>query len=205
MVVRFRVLGPVDAVDADGRPLPLGGERQRALLAALLTHPGEVVSSDRLAHLLWGEDQPDNPAGALHSQVARLRQALRAGLTPREARLRDGGGLLTRPPGYLLAVEPEQVDAGRFERLVAEAAAAPPAEAARLLGEALALWRGPAYAGFADQRSPSWRRFAWRRPGSPPRNATAPPCWTPAAPPTPSRCWRRSSPSTRCASRPGRP
>ena len=142
MRVRYRVLGPVDAVDADGRALPLGGERQRALLAALLARPGEVVSSDRLAHLLWGEDQPDNPAAALHSQVARLRQALRAG---------DGRGLLTRPPGYLLAVEPGEVDAGDFERLVADADAAPPAEAARLLAEALALWRGPAYAGFADQ------------------------------------------------------
>jgi DNA-binding SARP family transcriptional activator/pimeloyl-ACP methyl ester carboxylesterase len=151
MTVRYRVLGPVDAVDADGRPLPLGGGRQRALLAALLARPGEVVSSDRLAHLLWGDDQPDNPAGALHSQVARLRQALRAGLPPHEARLSDGRGLLTRPPGYLLAVEPGEVDAGQFERLIAEAGAAPPAEAARLLGEALALWRGPAYAGFADQ------------------------------------------------------
>ena len=154
MAVRYRVLGPVDAVDADGRPLPLGGERQRALLAALLARPGEVVSSDRLAHLLWGDEQPDNPAGALHSQVARLRQALRAALTPREARLGDGRGLLTRPPGYLLALEPEQVDAGRFERLVAEATALGPAErprAAKLLEEALGLWRGPALAEFADQ------------------------------------------------------
>jgi len=142
MRVRYRVLGPVDAVDADGRSLPLGGERQRALLAALLARPGEVVSSDRLAHLLWGDDQPDNPAAALHSQVARLRHALRAG---------NGRGLLTRPPGYLLAVEPGEVDAGHFERLVADADAAPPAAAARLLAEALALWRGPAYAGFADQ------------------------------------------------------
>jgi DNA-binding SARP family transcriptional activator/pimeloyl-ACP methyl ester carboxylesterase len=151
MRVRYRVLGPVDTVDADGRPLPLGGERQRALLAALLARPGEVVSSDRLADLLWGDHQPDNPAAALHSQVARLRQALRAGLTLREASLRDGRGLLTRPPGYLLAVEPGEVDAGRFERLVADADAAPPAAAARRLGEALALWRGPAYAGLADR------------------------------------------------------
>jgi DNA-binding SARP family transcriptional activator/pimeloyl-ACP methyl ester carboxylesterase len=146
--LRFRVLGPVEAVDAAGRPVPLG-ERQRALLAALLARAGEVVSADRLADLLWADDQPDHPAGALHSQVARLRQALRAGADG------DPGGegrwLLTRPPGYLLAVEPEEVDAGRFERLLAEADAAPPPEAARLLGEALALWRGPAYAGFADR------------------------------------------------------
>jgi DNA-binding SARP family transcriptional activator/pimeloyl-ACP methyl ester carboxylesterase len=143
MQVGFRVLGPVGAVDADGRPLPLGGERQRALLAALLARAGEVVSSDRLAHLLWGDDQPDNPVAALHSQVARLRQALRPA---------DGGrGLLTRAPGYLLAVDPGDVDAGRFERLVADAEGEPASEAARLLAEALALWRGPAYAGFADR------------------------------------------------------
>jgi DNA-binding SARP family transcriptional activator/pimeloyl-ACP methyl ester carboxylesterase len=143
MPVRFRVLGPVEAVDAAGRPLPLGGERQRALLAALLARAGEVVSADRLADLLWGDEQPDNPAAALHSQVARLRQALRAA--------GDGGGLLTRSPGYLLAVAPGEVDAGRFDLLLAEAGAASPAEAARLLAEALALWHGPAYAGFADQ------------------------------------------------------
>ena len=156
MAVRFRVLGPVEAVDAAGRPLPLGGERQRALLAALLARAGEVVSVDRLADLLWGDDQPDHPAGALHSQVARLRQALRAGGAAVAGGDQGGGPggergwLLTRPPGYLLAVRPEEVDAGRFERLLAEADAAPPPEAARLLGEALALWRGPAYAGFAD-------------------------------------------------------
>jgi DNA-binding SARP family transcriptional activator/pimeloyl-ACP methyl ester carboxylesterase len=159
MAVRFRVLGPVEALDAAGRPLPLGGERQRALLAALLARAGEVVSADRLADLLWGDDQPDHPAGALHSQVARLRQALRAGTPgaghggaePGGDPGGEGGWLLTRPPGYLLAVRPEEVDAGRFERLLAEADAAPPPEAARLLGEALALWRGPAYAGFADR------------------------------------------------------
>jgi DNA-binding SARP family transcriptional activator/pimeloyl-ACP methyl ester carboxylesterase len=144
MPVRFRVLGPVEAVDAAGRPLPLGGGRQRALLSALLARAGEVVSADRLADLLWGDEQPDNPAAALHSQVARLRQALRAAAG-------DGGGLLTRSPGYLLEVEPGEVDAGRFGLLLAEAGAASPAEAARLLAEALALWRGPAYAGFADQ------------------------------------------------------
>jgi DNA-binding SARP family transcriptional activator/pimeloyl-ACP methyl ester carboxylesterase len=144
MPVRFRVLGPVEAVDAAGRPLPLGGGRQRALLAALVARAGEVVSADRLADLLWGDEQPDNPAAALHSQVARLRQALRAAAG-------DAGGLLTRSPGYLLEVGPGEVDAGRFDALLASAGAAPPTEAARLLAEALGLWRGPAYAGFADQ------------------------------------------------------
>jgi DNA-binding SARP family transcriptional activator len=144
MSVRFRVLGPVDAVTADGRSLPLAGERQRLLLVALLVQAGEVVSADRLADLLWGDDQPDNPAGALHSQVSRLRRALRTTAGDRDL-------VVTRPPGYLLAVEPAEVDAGRFDQLMAMAGEAPPAEAARLLGGALALWRGPAYAGFADQ------------------------------------------------------
>jgi DNA-binding SARP family transcriptional activator len=96
MRVRYRVLGPVDAVDADGRPLPLGGERPLALLAALLARPGEVVSSDRLAHLLWGDDQPDNPAAALHSQVARLRHALRAGDGRGGPAARRGAGAVAR-------------------------------------------------------------------------------------------------------------
>ena len=142
MSVRFRVLGPVSAVTAGGQPLPLTGERQRLLLVALLAQAGEVVSADRLADLLWGEDQPDNPAAALHSQVARLRRALRA----------DGRELVvTRPPGYLLAVQAAEVDAGRFDQLMAVARDAAPAEAARLLDEALGLWRGPAYAGFSDR------------------------------------------------------
>jgi DNA-binding winged helix-turn-helix (wHTH) protein len=142
VALRFRVLGPVEAVDADGRPLALPGERQRLLLAALLARAGEVVSADRLAQLLWGDDQPADPPAALHSQVARLRRALRQG---------GADGLLeTRPPGYRLAADRDQVDAGRFEHLAARAAAAPPAEAVRLLEEALALWRGTAYAGQAD-------------------------------------------------------
>jgi DNA-binding SARP family transcriptional activator/pimeloyl-ACP methyl ester carboxylesterase len=142
MSVRFRVLGPVSAVTADGRPLPLSGERQRLLLVALLAQAGEVVSADRLADLLWGPDQPDNPAAALHSQVARLRRALDV----------DGRELVvTRPPGYLLAVEAAEVDARRFDQLMAVARDAAPAEAARLLDEALGLWRGPAYAGFSDR------------------------------------------------------
>ncbi len=143
MTVRFRVLGPVGLHGADGSPLPLAGGRQGALLAALLARAGEVVSADRLVHLLWGEALPDNPAGALHNQVARLRRALRAAGG-------DGRELVTRAPGYLLAAQPAEVDAGVFERLVGRAAAAPATEAARLLAEALALWRGPAYAGFAD-------------------------------------------------------
>ena len=101
-----------------------------------------MVSADRLNELLWADDPPADPSAALHSQVARLRRALRPG---------GGDGLLqTRPPGYRVAVDRDEVDAGRFERLAAQASTASPAEAVRLLDQALALWRGPAYAGLAD-------------------------------------------------------
>jgi pimeloyl-ACP methyl ester carboxylesterase len=108
VTVRFRVLGPVGLLGADGSPLPLAGGRQGALLAALLARAGEVVSVDRLVHLLWGEALPDNPAGALHNQVARLRRALRAAGG-------DGRELVTRAPGYLLAAQPAEVAAGYLE------------------------------------------------------------------------------------------
>ncbi|GAA5081654.1 hypothetical protein GCM10023259_090070 [Thermocatellispora tengchongensis] len=130
------MLGTVEA--GDGAPVALG-DRQRAVLAALLARAGEVVSFDRLVDLVWGERPPANPHAALHSQVSRLRRAL------------GYDGLVTRPPGYLLQAGPGEVDALRFDALVAEARRQDdPAAAAALLGEALALWRGPAYAEFAD-------------------------------------------------------
>jgi DNA-binding SARP family transcriptional activator/pimeloyl-ACP methyl ester carboxylesterase len=132
--MRYRVLGTVSVDAADGAPVPLG-ERQRAVLAALLARAGEVVPVDRLVDLVWGGAPPADPAAAVHSQVSRLRR-----IVP----------IVTRPPGYVLAPEPDELDAGRFDRLVAAAATAPPARAAPLLGEALDLWRGPAYAEFAE-------------------------------------------------------
>jgi len=135
--MRFGVLGAVRAYAADGSPIPLG-DRQRALLAALLARSGRIVPADLLAELIWGEAPPADPAAALHSQVSRLRRTLP------DARLE------TEPPGYVLRTGPDEVDAGRFDRLVEAAAGAGAAEAAGLLDEALALWRGPAYAGLAD-------------------------------------------------------
>ncbi|MEV0897609.1 BTAD domain-containing putative transcriptional regulator [Actinoplanes sp. NPDC049802] len=132
--MRFRVLGAVQAYTEEGLPVALG-DRRRALLAALLARAGRVVPADRLADLLWAETMPADPAAALHSQISRLRRVL------------PGVPIDTVPPGYALRVDPDQVDAGRFDRLVA---AARTGDAAELLGEALALWQGPAYAGFAD-------------------------------------------------------
>ncbi|GIE77904.1 hypothetical protein Aph02nite_38540 [Actinoplanes philippinensis] len=132
--MRFRVLGAVRAFTAEGAPIVLG-DRRRALLAALLARAGRVVPAERLAALLWGAEQPADPAGALHSQISRLRRAL------------PGVVIDTAPPGYVLRADPDEIDAGRFDRLVA---AARRRDTADLLGEALALWEGPAYAGFAD-------------------------------------------------------
>ena len=95
------------------------GAKERALLADLLVNAGRVVSADRLVEDLWGEDPPGNPANTLQGRVSALRRALGPA---------GSGRLVTRPPGYVLEVDPEQVDAARFERLVAEAAALGPAE-----------------------------------------------------------------------------
>ncbi|GIM96315.1 alpha/beta fold hydrolase [Paractinoplanes toevensis] len=132
--MRFRVLGAVRAYAADGTPIPLG-DRQRALLAALLARAGRVVPADLLAELIWRDSQPADPVAALHSQVSRLRRTL------------PGLLLATEPPGYLLRAA---TDADRFDQLVASAARADPVTREKLLDEALGLWHGPAYAGPAD-------------------------------------------------------
>src|SRR5215212_1054132 len=142
----FRILGPLELVD-EGRQVELAGGRQRALLALLLLHANEVVSSDRLIDGLWGERPPATASKVLQNAVSQLRRALGDGL------------IVTRAPGYLLQVEPDAIDARRFESLVAdgkEALAVGRAEdAARILRDALALWRGPplhefAYEPFAE-------------------------------------------------------
>ncbi len=139
-VLDFRILGPLEVVE-HGRVLALGGPRQRALLAILLLRRGEVVSSDRLIDELWGERPPASAAKTLQGYVSHLRKALGAGV------------LLTRSGGYLLATQPGQVDAERFETLVADAhhalARGDAAQARKLLGSALELWRGDALADLA--------------------------------------------------------
>ena len=136
----FRVLGSLEVVDG-GREIPLGGAKQRAVLAILLLHAGEVVSVDRLVDELWGERPPDTATKTVQVYVSRLRKAL------------GDGVLLTRGGGYLLDLDPKQLDANRFERLVAEGQAALARGDARTAGEllrqALALWRGPPLADFA--------------------------------------------------------
>ncbi|MBA3262957.1 MAG: winged helix-turn-helix domain-containing protein [Thermoleophilaceae bacterium] len=145
--MEFRILGPL-AVSHEGRLLPLGGAKQSALLAILLLHANEIVSSDRLVEELWSRP-PESARAALQVYVAQLRKRLEPG----RARGAPGRMILTRAPGYLLGVQPDQLDSERFERLLAEArsartAAGGPRAASELLGEALSLWRGPALADF---------------------------------------------------------
>jgi YVTN family beta-propeller protein len=138
--MEFRILGPLEVRDGV-RSLPLAGAKQRALLALLLIHANHVLSRDRLIDELWGEEPPETAVQSLQVYVSRLRKLL-----PSET-------LLTRPPGYLLEIEPDELDLRRFEGLLGqgrEALAAGDAErAARVLHDALALWRGPALAEFA--------------------------------------------------------
>jgi DNA-binding SARP family transcriptional activator len=138
--MEFRILGPLEVWD-EGSEVYLGGPKPRALLAALLLHPNEVVPTDRLIVELWGGDSPEDTAAALRVNISRLRKAL-----PRDV-------LTTRSPGYVVRVEPGELDLHRFERLVDEGrsllARGLKAEASDRLRDALSLWRGPALADFA--------------------------------------------------------
>jgi len=146
--VQFRVLGPLE-IEAGGRVLELGGPRLRALLALLVIHAGRVVSLRALVDGLWGQHRPPDADRTVRAYVSRLRQVLSpvAGGTVGEL-------ILTRAPGYLLWVDPEVVDAVRFERLAVDGRraleAGQPAVAAEGLAAALRLWRGEAYGEFAD-------------------------------------------------------
>ncbi|SCL55488.1 Transcriptional regulatory protein, C terminal [Micromonospora chersina] len=143
------MLGPLVAAGERG-PVALRGARQRAVLARLLVAGGRVVPVDRLVDDLWAEP-PEGAVGAVRTFVADLRRALEPDRPPRQpARL-----LVTAPPGYALAAAPEAVDAGRFDAAVTAAgellAAGRAGPALAALDDALALWRGPAYAEFAGE------------------------------------------------------
>ncbi|HWK26461.1 MAG TPA: BTAD domain-containing putative transcriptional regulator [Solirubrobacter sp.] len=128
--MRISVLGPLE-VERDGCPLAVGGGRLRALLACLALEAGKPVSTGRLVDALWEDELPADQVHALQSLVSRLRRALG-----------DGALVAPAPGGYRLDVDPDAVDALRFERLVED----------RALDDALALWRGPALADVLDYR-----------------------------------------------------
>jgi DNA-binding SARP family transcriptional activator/tetratricopeptide (TPR) repeat protein len=129
--MEFRLLGPLEVLD-EGRPLELGGAKQRALIALLLLNANRIVSRDRLIDALWEEEPTATAQKALQVYVSQLRKLV------------GKDRLQTRPPGYLLRVEPEEIDLGRFQLLQKEGR----------LQEALSLWRGPPLSEFA------YRRFA---------------------------------------------
>jgi DNA-binding SARP family transcriptional activator len=144
-VLEFRVLGPLQ-VASDDRLLPLGGVKQRALLALLLLERNRVVPRDRLVDALWGDEPPASAANSVQVYVSKLRRLLGA-----EA----GDALVTEPPGYRLRIPPGELDADEFERLLADGkaalASAAFADAETTLARALTLWRGPALADLAPE------------------------------------------------------
>ena len=134
--MEFRILGPLEVV-RDDKPLVMGAAKPRALLALLLLHADEVVSSDRLIDGLWGEEAPATAQKALQVYVSQLRKTL------------DPEILVTQPPGYVL--RPGRLDLRDFEEMLRRGQAArskgDPEEASRELAAALALWRGPPLSG----------------------------------------------------------
>ncbi|MFD6798592.1 ATP-binding protein [Streptomyces cyaneofuscatus] len=139
--MRFGVLGPLVVWDDGGQEVRVPEAKVRALLADLLADDGGPVSADRLIHDLWGDAPPGRPTGALQAKVSQLRRVLG----------RDR--VVRQPPGYRLRFDDggDEVDAVRFRALVTRARPVQdPRARAALLTEALELWRGPAYADFAD-------------------------------------------------------
>jgi basic membrane lipoprotein Med (substrate-binding protein (PBP1-ABC) superfamily)/DNA-binding SARP family transcriptional activator len=134
--VEIRLLGPVEVVDDEGRPVEIGGAMQRALLAALAAHGPTALSTTRLVDELWGDDPPPTAVKTLQAYVSRLRSSL-------------GGDAIRSSAGGYAVGGGVSVDAAEFERLVAEAREARPQRAAELLRDALALWRGDPLAGIA--------------------------------------------------------
>ncbi|MGI9607153.1 MAG: extracellular solute-binding protein [Acidimicrobiales bacterium] len=144
--VEYRVLGKLEVV-RNGEPVDLGAFRQRSLLAMLLTKPNSVFSTDQLIDGLWVDDGSADKQKSLWVYISGLRKALE----PERQKRTDGTILLTRAPGYLIEADPDEVDALRFERLVAEGqslADQDPAAASIVLGEALALWQGRPFEEF---------------------------------------------------------
>ncbi|MBA3329545.1 MAG: tetratricopeptide repeat protein, partial [Actinobacteria bacterium] len=138
--MEFRILGPLEVSNESG-PIPITAAKHRALLTHLLLHANEVVSADALVDALWGERPPTSARKLLQIYVSQLRKSL------------GDAVLMTRAPGYVIAVDLSRLDSARFERLLGEGSQAlgegNPALASTLLARALALWRGPPLADLA--------------------------------------------------------
>jgi DNA-binding SARP family transcriptional activator len=147
----IRILGPIE-MSRDGELIPLGAAKQRAVLAVLAMEAGRFVSVDSLIDRVWGTDPPDHPRASLHAYTSRLRGALaRAGY--------DGGrsALTYGPAGYVLAIDPAQVDLHQARHLAAAAADAETGEAAEMMARALRGWGSHPLAGIDGEWAASKR------------------------------------------------
>ncbi|MFF4043976.1 AfsR/SARP family transcriptional regulator [Streptomyces sp. NPDC001816] len=145
-MLKFSILGALQIRTVSG-PAEISGDLQRTLVQTLLISEGQSVSGESLVEELWGDAVPDNQANALQAHVSRLRRRLRS-LEPG----RSGSRVTIHPSGYRLLVTEGELDAAEFVRTVRQAESASPQDAertARLLGGALAQWRGPVFGGFA--------------------------------------------------------
>ena len=132
----FRILGPLEVLDVDERPLALGGQKQRAVLGLLLLERGRVVPTEVLVDRLWGEDPPPTATTSLQNTISRLRKLL------------GPERLITKPPGYAVSLGEDELDLARCDRLIERARELKPEPRGALLRDALALWRGRPLADF---------------------------------------------------------
>ena len=142
--MQLRVLGSLEVRRGDVL-VDVGSSNERKVLAALLVDANAVVSTSRLVEVLWGDDPPASARNSLQTYVARLRRRLGTAATP--------APIVTRPPGYAIELGPDELDSLQFRELLDRARATSqvdPSRALEVLDEALGLWRGPAFAEFAD-------------------------------------------------------
>ncbi|MFE7069287.1 BTAD domain-containing putative transcriptional regulator [Streptomyces sp. NPDC057620] len=152
--MRYKILGATQATDDQGEPLPLNGPRLRALLTALALRTPRPAPQETLIDEVWPDNPPNDAPAALQALVGRLRRAL------------GKDAVTSEPGGYRLAATPEDVDLFVFERLFTEGRTlldADPEAAARLLREALDLWRGPALADLPDRATAATRPESLRQ------------------------------------------
>jgi DNA-binding SARP family transcriptional activator len=137
--MRYLVLGPLQVLEPGGRPLPIRGRVDRAILGALLLEPNGTVSRDRLTEAVWGDEPPETAPNAIQVHISKLRKLLGGA---------GGSNLHTRSPGYALEVRAGELDASEFEGMAtAPRSDEPPSEVSVRLTEALRLWRGPVLDG----------------------------------------------------------
>ncbi len=147
MTLRIGLLGSFEVTGPGGEPVDLGSPRQRAVLALLAIDAGRVVPLERIVDRLWGDDPPARAEGTVHAYISNLRRALEPDRPARS----PSKVLVSRSPGYVLAVPPESIDAVVFETMVAESRTligTDPAAAGVTLRQALDMWRGPALSDF---------------------------------------------------------